>query len=156
VNEFAMPVLPVVGGILIGLSASLLLLLIGKVAGISGILWGAMGSVINKIQTKHGQASDDKVWRWMFLGGLIVGAWLLHFITGIPYPQLAMSSKTVVLAVIAGLFVGVGVKLGNGCTSGHGVCGIGRLSIRSLTATITFMLVAVITVFIMRTLGGLS
>ena len=146
--EFGMPLL---GGILIGLSASLLLLLIGKIAGISGIVWGAMDSFKNPKKV----ASKEGFWRWLFLFGLILGAWLFHGVSNTPYPTLIFTANNAVLAVIAGLFVGVGVKIGSGCTSGHGVCGIGRLSIRSIVATVTFMLIAIITVLLMR-VGGLS
>ena len=126
---------PIFGGVLIGLSATLLLLLLGRIAGISGIVWAAI--------TDKGQ----RTWRWLFLAGLVLGGVLFHWVSGVPIPE---TSDSWVLPIIAGLFVGVGVKLGSGCTSGHGVCGIGRLSMRSLTATITFMLTAIITVAIVK------
>ncbi|RVU86310.1 YeeE/YedE family protein [Leucothrix sargassi] len=126
---------PILGGVLIGLSATLLLLALGRIAGISGIVWAAI--------TDKGQ----RTWRWFFLGGLVLGSVLFHWVSGVPIPE---TSDNWLLAAVAGLIVGVGVKLGSGCTSGHGVCGIGRLSMRSLTATITFMLTAIITVAIVN------
>lgn len=128
---------PVVGGILIGLSATLLLLLTGRIAGISGIVWGAIA----------GSDFADKAWRWLFLVGVLLGAFLFHQVSGKPLP---VANDNYVLAAIAGLLVGFGVKLGNGCTSGHGVCGIGRLSPRSLVATLSFMFAAIITVMIVN------
>lgn len=124
---------PILGGILIGLSATLLLLLLGRIAGISGIIWGAFTQKI----------SSDNAWRWFFLAGVLLGTFLFHQLTGKPVPVV---NSNYLLAVCAGLLVGLGVKIGNGCTSGHGVCGIGRLSPRSLVATLTFMATAIITV----------
>lgn len=132
---------PALGGVLIGLSATFLLLSLGKIAGIAGIVWGAIS----------GQA-DDKLWRWIFLFGMIGGAALLHLTTGKPVPA---PPGNLTMAIIGGLFVGLGVRLGNGCTSGHGVCGIGRLSFRSLMATGTFMLVAIATVALVNIAGGI-
>jgi uncharacterized protein len=129
------------GGILIGLSATLLLLLNGRIAGISGILNGAMESV-----------DGDRDWRRLFLLGLLVGAggWI-HW-SGADYYAADASSPW--LMVVAGLLVGAGTRIGSGCTSGHGVCGLGRLSLRSLVATLTFMATAVATVYMVRHLGG--
>lgn len=129
---------PLTGGVLIGLSAVLLLLAVGRIAGISGLVWGAMAPV-----------SRDRAWRMLFLVGLIVGAYLFHALSGVAYPTI---DQNLPLAAVAGLIVGLGVKIGNGCTSGHGVCGIGRLSKRSLVATITFMLVAIMVVAVTRQL----
>ncbi|MCL4140049.1 UNVERIFIED_CONTAM: hypothetical protein GTU68_014497 [Idotea baltica] len=125
---------PIIGGVLIGLSAILLMLSIGKIAGISGIMWGAFEKTTSK---------GDRSWRFFFLLGIVLGAFLLHSITGKPIP---IVTNTPIQAILAGLLVGVGVKLGNGCTSGHGVCGISRLSTRSIVATITFMFTAILTV----------
>ncbi len=141
-NQFVMPLF---GGVLIGLSATLLLLLIGRIAGISGIVWGA-------IFEKFNRDSSEKIWRWLFIVGLLLGAFLFHLISGKPYPQLG---SNYMLAAIAGIFVGLGVKIGNGCTSGHGVCGIGRFSVRSIVATTCFMLVAILTVFLFNTVIAL-
>ena len=125
---------PLAGGLLIGGSAVLLLLSLGRIAGISGIVWGAIS----------GQA--DNSWRWLFVLGLILGPLAFHGISGAPMP--APSAQPWWVAVLGGLVVGIGVKLGSGCTSGHGVCGIGRLSMRSLAATITFMVTGVISVYV--------
>lgn len=134
---------PLVGGLLIGTAASVMLLFLGRITGISGIVWGAI----------TGQA--DNLFRWLFIVGLLAGPWLYHQLSGTPYP--AASPLQWWHAVIGGLLVGVGVKLGSGCTSGHGVCGLGRLSPRSLVATLTFMGTGIGTVYITRQLlGGLS
>ncbi|HEY7773266.1 MAG TPA: YeeE/YedE thiosulfate transporter family protein [Marinagarivorans sp.] len=126
---------PLVGGLLIGLAATLLLLFLGRIAGISGIVWGAISN------------QSDRLWRWLFVWGLIIGVGLYHAISGAPIPSYDMGP---VAAIIGGLLVGVGVKLGSGCTSGHGVCGLGRLSLRSLAATATFMGLGVVTVSVVR------
>ena len=134
-----LPVLPVAGGILIGLAAIGLLALLGRVAGVSGIAWGAL-------------AGPDREWRWMFVAGLILGASLLHSVTGLQLP--APPAGPLWLAGLAGLLVGMGTRTGSGCTSGHGVCGIGRLSERSVVATVTFMSAGIATVFVIRHLLG--
>lgn len=128
------------GGLLIGAAAVILLSLAGRVAGVSGILWGALTE-----QATH-------LWRWLFLIGLIAGAALAHQFLGlaIPSPQTLPTSW----AVIGGLLVGLGTKLGNGCTSGHGVCGIGLNSGRSAVATVTFMVSGIATVFLLRHVLG--
>ena len=125
-----------VGGLLIGIAAVLLLSLAGRVAGVSGILWGAISA-----QFTH-------LWRWLFLLGLVVGGALAHSLFAIPLP--VPSDMSTQAAIGAGLLVGIGVKLGNGCTSGHGVCGIGLSSPRSLLATIVFMLTGIATVYLVR------
>jgi uncharacterized membrane protein YedE/YeeE len=133
---------PLLGGLLIGTSAVALLLFLGRLAGISGIVWGAVS------------AQPDNSWRWLFIVGLLLGPLLYHTATCIPYP--AQSSLQWWHAVIGGLLVGFGVKLGSGCTSGHGVCGIGRHSPRSIIATATFMACGIATVYVVRhVLGGL-
>lgn len=120
------------GGTLIGLSAILLMLLKGRIAGISGILQEAVLSIKN-----------ENAWRWSFLAGLIAAPLLTaHF--GYDLPT-SMSADLTTL-IIAGLLVGIGTQIGSGCTSGHGICGIGRLSKRSIAATLTFMATAIITV----------
>lgn len=132
---------PLAGGLVIGLSAVLLLLATGRIAGISGIAWSAISG------------AADNAWRWLFLLGLIGGGALYHWISGAPAP--APSSAGWPLAAAAGLTVGIGVRIGNGCTSGHGVCGLGFRSLRSLAATATFMATGIITVFVTRhVLGG--
>ena len=126
------------GGILIGLSAVLLLAGAGRIAGISGIVGGLLN---------WKKDSTDYFWRAAFIVGLLTGAGFFAFFG----PGIAIHLQTGPLGlVIAGLLVGVGVRLGSGCTSGHGVCGLARRSSRSLTATLTFMGMAMITVFITR------
>lgn len=127
----------VVGGMLIGLAASLLLLWNGRVAGVSGILGGVI--VANGYR--------ERLWRGAFIFGLIGGAASFYFATGRLTVQLQADSSTL---LIAGLLVGAGTRLGSGCTSGHGVCGLARRSPRSLAATATFMLFGVLTVFLVR------
>ena len=125
------------GGALIGLAASLLLLGSGRVAGISGILGRAI----------FGQRGDI-AWRVAFLGGLPLGAAVIGWLA--PRTTTLDVTSSPALLITAGLLVGFGTQLGNGCTSGHGVCGIGRGSARSIVATLTFMATAVVTVFVAR------
>lgn len=134
---------PIVGGILIGLSASLLLLAHGKVAGISGIV----GRLL-EAKTE----GEERNWRGLFLLGLVAGGLPLMFAA----PELIELSPepSWLLIIIAGLLVGFGTRLGSGCTSGHGVCGLSRFSLRSLVATFTFIATGAATVFAMRLLGG--
>lgn len=131
---------PLIGGLLIGASAVALLYFLGRIAGISGIVWGAVS------------AQPDNAWRWLFLVGLVAGPLLYHTVSGVPYP--VPSQMEWWYAVAGGLLVGFGVKLGSGCTSGHGVCGIGRLSVRSLVATVTFMATGFATVYVIRHVVG--
>ena len=131
------PLTALSGGILIGLAALLFLLVQGRVAGISGILAGLLAPV-----------TSDIGWRWRFIAGLAVGGALGFWLLGLPAPDLSQVSWPWLL--VGGLLVGFGAKLGNGCTSGHGICGIGRLSVRSIVATLLFMLAGMVTVFIMR------
>lgn len=129
------------GGALIGLSATLLLWLNGRIAGISGIVNGAIE-----------QPAFERLWRILFLAGLIAGALLYSRFdpndfalrTGLGWPLLAT----------AGFLVGAGTRMGGGCTSGHGVCGIGRLAPRSIVATITFMAIGIVSTYIVRHLLG--
>ncbi|MBT8131357.1 MAG: YeeE/YedE family protein [Gammaproteobacteria bacterium] len=129
------------GGVLIGLAAVLLLVLTGRIAGISGI-------VSNAVHFKNHAAL-----RWIFIFGLIGGAQLQQMFSANELPVREMAWP---LLLISGLIVGFGTRLGGGCTSGHGVCGIGRLSRRSIVATIVFMLVAIISVFVTRHILGWS
>lgn len=131
-----------VGGLIIGVSVSLMLLTNGRVTGISGILSGAL-STPNK----------DSSWRWSFLGGLFVGG-LVMFSANPSYFENTLNNSLPVTA-IAGLLVGFGTVLGSGCTSGHGVCGISRFSIRSLVATIAFMIAGILAVTVFRNIGVL-
>jgi uncharacterized membrane protein YedE/YeeE len=131
----------IVGGAIIGLAVSLMLIFNGRVTGVSGIVSGA-------INPKKNETS----WRWFFLFGLIAGGFALNFF----YPQsfIQQSSATSFDYILAGLFVGFGTLLGNGCTSGHGVCGISRFSLRSLIATITFISFGVLSVLTFKFLRG--
>ena len=124
------------GGMLIGLAAALLILFNGRIAGISGIV----GALLPP--RRQGGA-----WRWAFVLGLLAAPWLWRVFA--PLPALQTSASTALL-VLAGLLVGVGTRMGSGCTSGHGVCGLSRLSLRSLVATLCFMATGFATVFIMR------
>jgi uncharacterized membrane protein YedE/YeeE len=130
------PVSALAGGLLIGAASVLLLSLAGRVAGVSGILWGAVYDKVNHL------------WRWLFLVGLVAGTAMAHELLDSPLPAASELPRSA--AILAGLLVGLGTKLGNGCTSGHGVCGIGLSSARSTAATLIFMGCGVITVFILR------
>ena len=127
----------VIGGMLIGLAASLLLLWNGRIAGVSGILGGVI------LPNSYAEC----LWRGTFIFGLIGGAAIFYAATGQLSVQLQADSSTL---LIAGLLVGAGTRLGSGCTSGHGVCGLARRSPRSLAATTTFMLFGVLTVFLVH------
>ncbi len=135
-----------IGGILIGVSAVMVMALFGRIAGISGISTGAM-SVLNPLVGK----ADDWGWRLAFLAGLIAAPLLVGLAGGTV--QQTVSDNLVGMAV-AGLLVGIGTTLGSGCTSGHGVCGLARLSRRSLAAVATFMAFAGLTVFLLRHVWG--
>mgnify|MGYP005810319781 FL=1 len=131
------PVTALSGGVLIGLSAVLLFWLLGRVAGISGILFGAME-----------RPTEDDGWRLWFLAGLLLGPLLMilpHAVTFVPrsgFPAWALLG--------GGVLVGMGTRLSGGCTSGHGVCGLGLRSQRSLVATMTFMATGMLTVYVVR------
>jgi uncharacterized protein len=136
------PVSAAIGGALIGLAAVLLTLFTGRIAGISGIFGGCLN--LN---------SGDKGWRIAFIAGLILAP-LAGGLVGFPLAAPEMPASYLVI-VAAGLLVGFGTRLGGGCTSGHGVCGIARLSPRSIVATAIFMVVAVVVVALTRHgLGG--
>lgn len=137
------PIVSLVGGMLIGLSASAMLLLNGKIAGISGILAGVLKPV-----------SGDTLWRGSFLGGLSTGGLLLRFLMPRAFDFGIIRPFPILIA--AGLLVGFGTRLGSGCTSGHGVCGISRLSARSLVATMTFIASGALVVFVVNHLMGSS
>ncbi len=132
----------ITGGVFIGLAVALLLLTNGRILGVSGILSGLLDF-----------SPGDTTWRMGFVGGLLSGGLLLLVF----YPQaFAVAENRSLLATgVAGLLVGFGARLGGGCTSGHGVCGIGRLSPRSIAATLVFMATGMATVLIINTfLGG--
>ena len=124
-----------IGGVLLGISATLMLLMNGKIAGISGILTGLLMP-----------KSRDFAWRLLFVLGLIFGGMIGAKLLG-HHVSTNLGVNGVVLAT-AGLLIGVGARLANGCTSGHGISGIGRLSKRSIVATCVFMATAAITVFV--------
>ena len=129
--------MPLTGGILIGIAASMMLLFSGRIAGISGIFGGMLF-----------QQGKERAWRLSFVVGLIAGGILLYIINTEVFEN---SSGRGILAVnIAGLLVGIGTRIGGGCTSGHGVCGIGRLSVRSIVATVTFVFAGMITVALFK------
>ncbi len=134
--EHFTPYSALLGGSLIGLAACVLLLSIGRIAGVSGIVGGLVA-----------RAQSDRSWRLAFVLGLVAGCWLVRLAGNDAQPIIAASAPELVLA---GLLVGFGTRLGNGCTSGHGVCGLARLSPRSLAATLTFMAAGAVTVFVMR------
>jgi uncharacterized membrane protein YedE/YeeE len=135
------PIASLCGGILIGLSVSLLLLSDGKIAGISGIVGGLLSPVKN-----------DTAWRVLFIAGLLTGGLLFQLFSPDVF-TIGISRSTGAL-IVAGLCVGFGTRLGSGCTSGHGVCGISRFSPRSLISTITFIVTGAITVYIINHLLG--
>lgn len=132
---------PLFGGMLIGLAASAMLLLNGSITGLSGIVAGVLSPMRN-----------DTLWRLLFLAGLLTGGLLLTvFDPGAFDIGIRRSAGATILA---GLLVGFGTRLGNGCTSGHGVCGISRGSIRSIVATLVFMTTGAIVVYVVNHLLG--
>lgn len=137
------PISSAIGGALIGLSAVLFMLLHGRIAGVSGI---AGGLLIPK--------AGDWEWRLAFVLGLVAGP-LIYMALGGPLPAISFPVASPAGLITAGLLVGFGARLGGGCTSGHGVCGISRLSVRSLAATGVFMTTGIATVFVIRhVIGG--
>lgn len=133
---------PLIGGLLIGLASWLLLASLGRIAGISGIVSAVL--VPNKNET------EDFSWRLLFIFGLIIGGFITAQFVSVP----ALVARPTWLLLLAGLIVGFGTVMGSGCTSGHGVCGMGRRSVRSITATLTFMATGFITVFIVNAVTG--
>jgi uncharacterized membrane protein YedE/YeeE len=131
---------PLLGGLLIGISSLTMLALLGRITGISGIFAGVI-------------TAESGVWRWAFLAGLIGGPLLFHLLTSTDAPLVSETGWPIIIA--AGLLVGFGTRYAGGCTSGHGVCGIGRLSQRSMAATASFIGAGMVTVFITRHLLGL-
>lgn len=130
------PASALAGGVLIGLAAALLILLGGRIAGISGILGGLLRRV-----------PGERAWRAAFVGGLLVSPWLYGALAAPLAPRIEAGWPTL---LAAGLIVGVGTRYGAGCTSGHGVCGLSRLSWRSAVATLAFMAAGFATVFVVR------
>ncbi|MFS8109134.1 YeeE/YedE family protein [Serratia marcescens] len=128
------------GGAIIGAAVALLLLFNGRIAGISGITGGLLSA-----------GGRERGWRAAFLGGLLISPWLYAAAAALPSAEIAAGSGGL---AVAGLLGGVGTRLGSGCTSGHGVCGVARLAPRSLAATAVFMLLGFTTVWLMRHLLG--
>jgi uncharacterized protein len=129
------PISGLIGGVLIGLATTLMLLLNGRIAGISGIVGGLLA-----------RKGSEVGWRAVFVAGLLLGAFVYMLATGGAFPVRVEASLPVM--VVAGLLVGFGTRLGSGCTSGHGVSGIARFSKRSIVATLVFMGSGIITVFL--------
>ena len=135
------PVLSLIGGLMIGIAATLLLWTTGRIAGISGIYGGLLSWDVSNFN-----------WRLAFIFGLFVGPFVVsEFGAGISPINI---DAGIPMLIIAGLLVGVGTRMGSGCTSGHGVCGIGRFSIRSIVATFVFMLAGAVCVYVTRHLIG--
>jgi uncharacterized membrane protein YedE/YeeE len=139
------PVSALFGGLLIGLAASLLLWLNGRIAGVSGVVGGLLA--------RH---AGEWPWRLLFLLGLVLGALGYSLFNPNPNPTPARATFPVPLLLLAGLLTGYGTSLANGCTSGHGVCGLARLSWRSLAATATFLIVAMATTYLVRHVLGIT
>lgn len=146
-TEFT-PIASTLGGGLIGLAAAAMLAGNGRIAGISGIVGGLI------------EGGEGRGWRGAFVAGMLAGGLALMLVAPSTIPRLAAESlalDSLVLAAVAGLLVGFGTRMGGGCTSGHGICGISRLSTRSLTATALFMGAAIVTTTVVRhVIGGLS
>lgn len=133
--------LPLVGGVLIGLSAIAMMAFLGRIAGISGIVSGLLVP-----------RAGDISWRALFVGGLVAGGLLMMLVR--PEAFAITVDRSLAAVAVAGALVGFGTRLGSGCTSGHGVCGIGRLSRRSIVATLTFITTGALTVLAVRLLFG--
>ena len=143
ITEFT-PYASLLGGALIGLAAVLLMLTLGRVMGATGVLAGAIFPA----------ATGDRDWRLVLLLGMVSGPWLFKLFTGsMPAVEVPISSFMI---AIGGLIVGVGVTLAGGCTSGHGVCGIARISRRSIVAVLSFMLSTAVTVYVIRHVLGIG
>jgi len=133
------------GGVLIGIAAAMFVLLNGRIAGVSGVVGGLVGGLLRPVR-------GDVAWRAAFVIGLIAAP--LVYLLAAPPRELRIDAQYGAL-VLAGLLVGVGTRYGSGCTSGHGVCGISRLSLRSLVATLVFMGAGFVTVYVTRHLLSL-
>jgi uncharacterized membrane protein YedE/YeeE len=127
------------GGVLIGISATVMLITLGRITGISGIFAGCL------------RPEPGGAWRYLFVLGLVLGPVIYHQISGTMAPLPSEAGWP--LTIMAGLLVGFGTRMGGGCTSGHGVCGIGRLSLRSMVGTVVFIGTGMATVFVMRLVG---
>ena len=131
------PLSAITGGALIGISVTLLLLFNGRIGGVSGIMNGVICA-----------PKSDRIWRMIFLAGLVLGA----FIFQLPMPDFNVPRQnySFLLLGLGGFLIGFGTRMSGGCTSGHGICGIATLSIRSVIATLTFMASGMMTVYIIR------
>ena len=137
------PISSFLGGGLMGLSAAVMLIFNGRIAGISGILGGLLTPL-----------EGDRAWRLAFLIGMIMGALIIHQASATPLtPRVDFP---IWLLTLGGFIVGVGTRMGSGCTSGHGVCGIARFSLRSISATLTFMFFGGLSVYLIRHVAGVS
>lgn len=137
------PISAFIGGMLIGCAAILIMWTNGKIAGISGILGGILF-----------RAKGDYLWRLLFVAGLLLAVPIYMLVAGNAVTIVTQSNS--VLTVIAGVLVGLGSRMGSGCTSGHGICGISRVSQRSFAATATFMATGIATVFVLRHILGVT
>lgn len=144
-SEFT-PLAAVAGGLLIGTAASLLLWFNGRIAGVSGIAARLL------LPAPDGSRGSDSAWRVLFLLGLVLGAGAWFALSGLA-PAIRQGAPPWLL-ILAGLLTGYGTALSNGCTSGHGVCGLARLSLRSLVATVVFLSVAIVTTWLARHVVG--
>ena len=138
---FTMPWYALFGGMLLGLSVAILMLFSGKIAGISGAIAGLL------TPQQH-----ESSWRAAFLGGMMLS---VYFVQPWGFTLPDISDNNILLVAFAGLLVGFGTRLGNGCTSGHGIIGMGRFSKRSIVATMIFMISAIIVVFLRQSMGAL-
>lgn len=129
------------GGLMIGLSSILLFAFNGRIAGICGMAFSLMATSLQR-----------NIWRLIFLASLVIGSLVFHLVSGAEIPPPPNTSMP--LLILGGLLVGYGTSLGNGCTSGHGIAGIARLSPRSLIATLTFMMAAIVTYFVVKHIFG--
>lgn len=136
------PIASLAGGVLIGIASTLLMLTLGRVMGATGVLAGLFQPA----------SSQDFAWRAALLAGMVSGPALVWLVSG-EMPAVDVPISTVAL-IVGGLIVGVGVTYGSGCTSGHGVCGMARLSPRSIAATVTFMIFTGVTVYLVRHVVG--
>lgn len=130
------PLSAMLGGVIIGLATTALLIVTGRIAGISGIVGGLFRL-----------SQGDRGWRIAFIAGLLMAPWIYRWIAVLPPVEIRTSYG---LLVLAGLIVGIGTRYGSGCTSGHGVCGLSRLSPRSIVATIIFIATAMVTTYVIR------
>jgi hypothetical protein len=133
------PEMSLIGGLALGISATIYILINGKIMGISGIVGGMVSP-----------KSGDLLWRITFLLGMLASPLLLKLIVPNGYVFTARIDANIGEIILAGLLVGIGTRYGSGCTSGHGICGLARLSPRSMVATLSFMLSGFVTVYIMR------